>query len=177
MRVTTSRQRREDSSTLALSTEVTLRRRSSRQLEGPVRHALHFVLAIDLRIDPTALAILGENAARIAEIDSPRQFAHDDEVGSPHAVGLQRRDSDQRIHHPGGPQVDVKPQTLPDLQQTLLRAALPAARSPIAGRPPRPAIPPGSCCRWRWFQPGEARPSASRAQPPISPVWNLKVGR
>ena len=62
-----------------------------RQLERAVRYALHFVLAIDFRVHAHALAILGENAAGITEIDSTHELADDHQVGAAHAVGLQRR--------------------------------------------------------------------------------------
>ncbi len=92
-----------------------------RKLEGPVRHTFHFVLSINLRIDSHSFAVLGEDSPWIAKVDSPRQLADDHHVSAPNTLGFERRDSYQRIQHPSRAQVHVKPQPLPELQQTLLR--------------------------------------------------------
>jgi len=51
---------------------------------------LNLMLAIDFCVHAEAFAVFREDTAGITKIDAAHQFTHDDKVGSPHAVGLQR---------------------------------------------------------------------------------------
>ena len=75
MRSTTERHRREVSSTLALSTEVSLRRRVTRQARGEPHDAFDLRHRVAAHIDR-----LGGRAGLLAEIDAAGEFAHHHDV-------------------------------------------------------------------------------------------------
>ncbi len=87
-----------------------------------MRDAFHFVLAVDFRVDAHALAVLGKNPARVAEVNSPHQLAHDEQVRAAHQLGLQRRKTCQRVVHLRRTKVHVEAHSLTKLKQALLGA-------------------------------------------------------
>ncbi len=91
------------------------------KLEGAMGHAFHLVLAVDFCVDSHPLAVLGEDAARVAEIDPAQQLAHNDQVRAPHQIRLQCRQIHQRIQHLGRAQVHIELLPLPQLEQPLFR--------------------------------------------------------
>ncbi|KAG1388336.1 hypothetical protein G6F59_016000 [Rhizopus arrhizus] len=107
MRAATSRHRREVSSTLALSTEVTLPRRSA-QVAG-------------------AVGVAG----LVAEVDAAGQFAYHHEVHALQQLGLDRRGVQRRLVGAHRAQVGIQAQRLADCQQALFRAHLGVRVGPL----------------------------------------------
>ena len=119
----TSRQRREVSSTLALSTEVTrgLRPEPSarrRAASKPTR-AMRSISA-----DRVRAVVVGDVAvaAAVAEVDAAGQLADDEQVGAGDPLLAQRAGVDQGRARPHRPQVREQPQPLAQAEQPLLGA-------------------------------------------------------
>ena len=126
-RWTTSRHRREVSSTLALSTLDT------RDCAAPKRRAGDPLDLLDgVRADVVGAAV---GAALVAEVDAAGQLAHDEQVGALDALAPQRARVVERGQRADGTQVRVQAQALAQAEQPLLGPR----RGGIGGVPLRPA--------------------------------------
>ena len=123
MRVTTSRQSREVSSTLALSTEVTLGLRAGAlgaaagRLEGGAGDPLDFG-GVVLAGVVGGVAV----AAGVAEVDAAGELADDQQVGAGDPLLAQRAGADQGRARPDRAQVGVEAHPLAQAEQALLGA-------------------------------------------------------
>ena len=130
MRVTCSRHRRDVSSTLALSTEVTLPRRPAAARKPTSRQALDLVQGVDAGVErPLGLA------SPLAEVEAAGELAHHEQVGALDALAPERAGVVERRPGPHRPQVGVEAQPGAQAEQALLRPRLVG----VGGVPPRPA--------------------------------------
>ena len=117
IRVTVSRHRREVSSTFALSTDVTRRRRPRGGFEPDPGDPLDLA-------DRVLAGVVGAVgvAAGVAEVDPPGQLADDEQVGAADAVLAQRAGEQQGGARAHRPQVRVQAEALAQPEQALLGA-------------------------------------------------------
>ena len=91
-----------------------------RQLEGRARDAGDLALGVALGVDADALVALGEDAARLAEVDAGGQLAHDHDVEPGHHLALQRGEVGERVEALRRAQVGVEVHLLAQPQQPAL---------------------------------------------------------
>ena len=113
--MTVDLQSRDVSSTFALSTDVSLRRRRNAcyalDLDGRVRALVARALATGHFL-----------ASFVAEVDPARQLAHKNQIDALQALGAQRRGRGKRWMHAHRTQIRVDSQFLAEAEQALLGA-------------------------------------------------------
>ena len=118
--VTTWRQSTPDSITLAFSIEQSLFCALAGQLEGGAGDAGDLALGVALGVDADALVALGDDAARLAEVDAGGQLADDQDVEAGHHLALQRGEVGQRVEALRRAEVGVEVHLLAQPQQPAL---------------------------------------------------------
>ena len=126
IRSTTERQSLDVSSTFALSTEVSLRRRAARELGRGTHHAL------DLR-DAVAADVerLGGGALLVSEIDAAGELANHHDVDALQELGFDRRGAEHRRMGHDGAKIGEQPEGLAQLQKPLFRTHRRAGVGPL----------------------------------------------
>ena len=114
MRSTTERHSREVSSTLALSTEVSLRRRVRASCADSLHHAFDLGHAVAADV-----ARLGGRAMLVAEIDASGELAHHHDVDAAQQLGLDGRGIEHRRVRHDRAQIGEQSERLAQLQQSL----------------------------------------------------------
>ena len=95
----------------------------AREFEGDAGDAVDFVRRVNLRVDGAAFAVGNRgDAARFAEIDAAREFAHDHDVEAGDDFGLERRRGFQRVEADRGAQVCEQAEVFAQAEQGRLGA-------------------------------------------------------
>ena len=118
--VTTWRQSTPDSMTLAFSIEQSLFCALAGELEGGAGDAGDLALGVALGVDADPLVALGEDAARLAEVDAGGELADDEDVEAGDDVALERGEVGERVEALGGAEVGVEVHLLAQAQEAAL---------------------------------------------------------
>ncbi len=103
-----------------------------REIEAGADDALDLNFGVDLGIDAAAGAVRHPlDAARLAEIDAARQFAHDHQIETGDEIALQGRGVGQRVEHHRRAQIGEQIHFLAQLEEAALGAQFERDRLPF----------------------------------------------
>ena len=116
-------------------------RPAPRQIEGGARDAGDLAFGVALGVDADALVALGDDAARLAEVDAGGELAHDQDVEAGDHLALQRGEVGECVEALRRTQVGVEVHFLAQTQEPALRLHRESRGRRISGRRPRRAAP------------------------------------